>query len=509
MRPELKRETLLDLVEQKKSTVGAGFLTNQGALFLVASEMGVALKPLSGTSMGLSEIDSEKVEMTIVSRILSIGAPKIFTRRADSRFGYVAKVTVFDRRTAASVSVWNSDVFFRLLETALAPGDPVRITGVYSRKSYDGTSFSLSTSDKSEFVKLAEDDRLTKDLPNIGTRSVGVNALGSLPLGSILIVKGKVNGSAETSEFSRKDGTRGSYSSLTLGPSDNEGAGGRSYRVVLWENTNSVFRRLRSGEEVTLLNLKAKKTLYQGNEDVQLYGDEATVLLEHWDESKLWIEGEHSSVVAQLAKLDGPRGASPVQAQVQARASFIARVLSIGDEEKGSGSRHLLVTDSGKRRISVTALNDSAAEAEGLRVDDVILCKPDTIDLVGLKATCTKKGALFKVNPLREDIPKSNTLVAQIDRIEADSTVSLDCMVISVAPAREIQTKEGLVRRSEASLADPTGEIKLYAWRGLSKKLEGLSPGVRMWLRAVEAQSHEGKKFLVYKSYSRIEPSSG
>ncbi len=96
-------------------------------------------------------------------------------------------------------------------------------------------------------------------------------------------------------------------------------------------------------------------------------------------------------------------------------------------------------------------------------------------------------------------------LNSDISKLEPNSIVSLDCMILSASKSREVQTKEGPVKRSEALLADPSGEIKLYAWRGLSKCLDDLSPGTRLWLHAVEVQSVEGKKFLVFKNYSRIE----
>ncbi len=157
--------------------------------------------------------------------------------------------------------------------------------------------------------------------------------------------------------------------------------------------------------------------------------------------------------------------------------------------------------------MSLTTLDDAIEDARSKQIDDVVICKPDSFDQIGLKVTCSKKGSLSKVKPERNDIPRSNSLVSKIDRLEPNSIANLDCMILSATPAREVQTKECLVKRSEATVADPTGEIKVFAWRGLAKQLDTLSPGMRLWLRAVEVQSHEGKKFLVFKNYTRIESS--
>ncbi|TLX97014.1 MAG: single-stranded DNA-binding protein, partial [Thaumarchaeota archaeon] len=35
-KPELSRNSLMEQIEEKKNTVGSGYLTNQGALFLIA-----------------------------------------------------------------------------------------------------------------------------------------------------------------------------------------------------------------------------------------------------------------------------------------------------------------------------------------------------------------------------------------------------------------------------------------------------------------------------------------
>jgi hypothetical protein len=77
-------------------------------------------------------------------------------------------------------------------------------------------------------------------------------------------------------------------------------------------------------------------------------------------------------------------------------------------------------------------------------------------------------------------------------------------MCLSDSLTRDVQTKEGLVRRSEIVVADPTGEIKLFAWRALSKTLEKIRAGTKLFLNAVEVESFEGRKFLLLKNYSSV-----
>ena len=46
VKPEINAETVKDMIEEKKRTVGAGYLTDQGALFLVAADLGICLTAL-------------------------------------------------------------------------------------------------------------------------------------------------------------------------------------------------------------------------------------------------------------------------------------------------------------------------------------------------------------------------------------------------------------------------------------------------------------------------------
>jgi hypothetical protein len=80
----------------------------------------------------------------------------------------------------------------------------------------------------------------------------------------------------------------------------------------------------------------------------------------------------------------------------------------------------------------------------------------------------------------------------------------LELMCLTDSLSREIQTKEGLVRRTELTMADHTGEIRLYGWRALSKVIENYHAGDRVLLEAVEVQTHEGKRFLQLKNYTTV-----
>ncbi len=43
-KPELTKEAIDDRIKEKKEKIGTGYLTDQGALFLIASDLGISLK---------------------------------------------------------------------------------------------------------------------------------------------------------------------------------------------------------------------------------------------------------------------------------------------------------------------------------------------------------------------------------------------------------------------------------------------------------------------------------
>ena len=150
--------------------------------------------------------------------------------------------------------------------------------------------------------------------------------------------------------------------------------------------------------------------------------------------------------------------------------------------------------------------SDEAAKNLGeIQKDSVVICKPESIDYATFRANFVGANSISKVSAKRPDIPLSTTLFVKVEDLSENSVVSLELICLNDPISREVQTKDGLVRRTDLTVADHTGELKVYGWRALSKMLEGYSAGDRIVLESVEVQTYEGKKFLVLKNYSTIE----
>ncbi|MEX2059604.1 MAG: single-stranded DNA-binding protein, partial [Nitrosopumilaceae archaeon] len=70
-RSELTRSDIEEKIKQKKEKIGAGYLTDQGALFLIASDLGVSLSEPLKVEMGLKDLYVGAKEISLETRVLN------------------------------------------------------------------------------------------------------------------------------------------------------------------------------------------------------------------------------------------------------------------------------------------------------------------------------------------------------------------------------------------------------------------------------------------------------
>lgn len=420
----------------------------------------------------------------VICRVLSVSQPKTFVRKSDSRQGLLSRLIVFDETATMAISLWDARGKEFLDSSEVSPGDLVKISSAYVRAAIDGTP-TLNAGEKTKIEKLSSTTE--SKIPTLDSRILSCDSIPED--GRMMIVKGRISDEPRRNSFMRKDGTSSEFCAFSLAGSSAE------TRVVIWNNQNPVFSSLKKDETITLLNVRSKSSTFQSQSAIEIHGDEGTCILERWNETKMWMKEKFKPLSGNSEKQE---------TKSKSVLPLIARVISAKRSEEGDRA-YLLLVDSQKRMIPLAASGEASSGANDLGVDDVVICKPESFDPVSMKASCSKAGAISKVSSKRQDIPNHASYVRTIENLEENKIASLYVMCLSDSVSREIQTKDGLVRRSEILAADPTGEIKVYAWRNLSKLLDGVSAGETLNLNAVEVQSHEGKKFLVLKNYSTVE----
>src|SRR2546423_9257107 len=96
-RPDLNHDSIRDMIDEKKRKVGAGYLTDQGALFLVAADLGISFDDMPKVQSGLKDIYVGAKEVTVTGRLMNIYPIHTFTKRESNEQAATRTIVVYDR----------------------------------------------------------------------------------------------------------------------------------------------------------------------------------------------------------------------------------------------------------------------------------------------------------------------------------------------------------------------------------------------------------------------------
>ncbi len=107
---------LKTMIEEKKTNVGAGYLTDQGALFLVAADLGISLEKTPKSEYSLKDVFVGARDVTTVGRIMTINPIKIFLKRDSNQESRNRIIHIYDKDSNVKIKLW--DDFVDLPEAA-------------------------------------------------------------------------------------------------------------------------------------------------------------------------------------------------------------------------------------------------------------------------------------------------------------------------------------------------------------------------------------------------------
>jgi ssDNA-binding replication factor A large subunit len=261
-KPELTREEIMGMIEEKRQTVGAGFLTEQGALFLIAGELGIRLNHMVATDLTLKDLYVGANDITVVARVLAIYPISEFKKK-DGRAGRYRKLVLFDRSGLCRLTIWEDNPDAIKL-TDVAVDTPVRVMNGYVRQGLDGRpNLNLGKRGK---IEVLRDEKLVSRLAPLASLSTSLDAIEGVQ--ELVAVEGIVLSGSRTSNFTRQDGSGGSLTQFELGAFSTKG----KMRIVVW---NAVGLEAKSGQKVVVTNLRLRKSM---NGDRELHGDSGSVV---------------------------------------------------------------------------------------------------------------------------------------------------------------------------------------------------------------------------------------
>jgi len=463
-RTGLSEERVLQLVQEKKQKVGGGFLSDAGAIYLVAADLGVQIAPTPTPELTLSQLSVGLNEVTTVGRILSISPLQTYKRK-DETLGVYRKLVVYDKTSSAAVTLWDDKVHL-IDKLGLKHGDVVRIIRAYVRSDLDmKPALHLGSRGNIEVVKSDEDK---SGIPTIDEIAQDLNE--ATKQSKVLAVKGRVASLPIETSYTRPDGQPSALVTFRATGI----TGGPSRRIVIWgKNVKSMpIGQLKVNEPFVLTNVKVK-------------------VLPH---------GEFEFHTTSVSELIIPGGGTEV-----VRTRRLLRILSVG-RKRETGQVDLLAVGENREFVPIR-IKDGASLPQALEPGAVVALEKDWSDsqqlflenAEGLNLVSSYEVGLEKLPPLE-------LFFTKISSIKVDNgPVFLQAMALSKGTVQQLDTKMGeRVSRGELIVGDDTGEITLTAWRDRADMFNRIVPGEKIWVMAFTPRKAYSGLVLEAKSYSSI-----
>ena len=445
--PELSRSVIEDRIAEKKDKIGSGYLTDQGALFLVASDLGISLEQSQRMEIELKDLFVGAKEVTVESRILNMSPTKQFTKKDGTPF-LLRTMTVYDSNSTVSVKLWDEKANLPGIEE-LKPGDLVKIIKAYVKSDLTGApTINIGSGSTIEPVKT------DSSIPTLDSITVDVGTAKEDQ--KDLVISGTINGAINLMEFTNSRGQPSKALKFRI-----KGQNGNNLNVVLWGKDESILpRMIATNAKVRLLGVKTKN----GNLGLEIHGNDATVV-----------------------EIEGNKDVRPV----------IIRIISVDDAS--SGEKIVLGIDKSKNLFRITDVSDQLVSFTN---GSVIECMPSKV--FGNTIRLDQDSFTRKIED--EDMPNVSDLRTKVSDIMEGNEYCIEAIILKAPDKRELQTKNGEnIMLSEMFVEDDSGQIWVKGWREQANLLDNYTLGDIVSVLGVNAKAGlEGRIELFLKPYSKI-----
>lgn len=445
--PELSRSVIEERINEKKEKVGAGYLTDQGAIFLVAADLGVSLEQTQNSEVAIKDLYIGAKEVTLESRVLNISPTKQFTKKDGSSFS-LRTITVYDNNSTASVKLWDEKANLPGLEE-LKPGDLIKIIKAYVKS--DLTGAPTINIGSGSTIETSESE---SDIVSIDSKISDVSEIKDDQRD--LIIAGTLGSAMSLLEFTNSKGKPSKALKFRL-----RGANKNLVNVVLWGKDESILPKvINQDAKVKLFGVRTKT----GMQGLEIHGNDATIID---------VEGN---------------------AEIQ---PTIVRLLAI--EKDQSGNTIGLAIDKSKKLVRIT---DVANTIGSFVKDDILECMPSKI--FGNTMQIDQDSFVRKIDD--KTVPTIAEIRTKITEVKEGNDYSVEAIVLKAPERKDIQTKNGdNIQLSEMFVEDDSGQVWIKGWRQQADLMDSFTLGDIITILGVNARPGlEGKLDLVLTAYSKI-----
>ncbi len=456
-KPDINLEQIKELIEEKKRKIGAGYLTDQGALFLVAADLGVSFDNVQRTKRGIKDLYIGARDLDLTVRLLSSYPIRVFTKKDTNASIENRTISVYDAGGSIKVRLWDN-LTHVIEENGLKPGDLMQINNCYVKSALNGKPI-INIGEGGNIYPSEGNDASIPDLDNITSN---VDSIRTEKENAV--ISGLISSIPRIIEFSDSRGERKKSLQTML---SNE-SGDRKLRVALWNvDEDSLPRIFQVNSPIRIIGARVKEgNLQYGNGDFEIHGDEGTI----------------------IELRDKPQDYE------------VHSIRIISEARSDSGGVNYVGIDKNK---NIMYVNLEGIKSNNLNLNSIIDCIPNRIfgNMVFLK-----EDSYLEVVE-NNSFPKIEECITKIKDIQTvGNSYIIESIILQQPNATQVNTKNGeLVSVTDTLIGDDTGEMRLVGWRDSSTELDSLKVGDRIRiLGAILNSGREGKLELTLRKDSSI-----
>lgn len=244
------REDVWQKIREKKKAAG-GFLTDETAARLVATELGVDVvqESVRSAEFPIGDLVSGLNDVSIVGRVVAVHPLRSYARKNGTE-SQLARLVVADKTGMLCVLLWN-DKADLLRDVKVLRGQIARVLHGYVREARDG-QLELHLGQRGE-LQVNPSDAKEEDFPIVESFMEKIGKLTKEKKRTSVL--GLVESVSDVKVFSRNDGSEGKVLRLTL-----KDVTGRM-SVVFWNDKADTYRDVHVGERLQVIDARVKEKL--------------------------------------------------------------------------------------------------------------------------------------------------------------------------------------------------------------------------------------------------------
>lgn len=485
-KPDISAEDVRELIDEKKRKIGAGYLTDQGALFLVAADLGISLENNQTTQTSIKDLYIGANDVNLSARVITIYPIRKYNRRDTNEEVQNRTLTIYDKDSSIKLRLWDQHVSFPE-EYDLKPGDLIKISHGYTKSGLDNKAI-INLGSKAIIEKSSSttnDDN--SEIPSLDAISKTVDEIKE-PVDNI-IVTGILSSNPRVSRYTNFRNEQGKSLHIPLSNED----GTKTIRSIIWNiNEDKIPEIFTQGSKVKLIGVRVKQGNPQySNEEYEIHGDEGTII----QVQQIKHLGEEGEIMTdeEAEEFDGSK-------------VVVLKILSTGTEFESSVNENFLAIDKENKNFISLVIDPKLIEE---KISPGIIIEGIPNRVFGNVMYFTDESSYIRIvtDTFESEFPQDSELETKIRNIQvSEKPYIVEAIILQAPNTSNITTKSGEdISVSETLIGDDTGEIRLTGWRDQSSKIAKLNVGDRVKiLGAVAGMGRENRIEVTLKPFTEI-----